>query len=523
MGRKQAGRTLSHAEIEQSSTQLRTNAAQTEGLLVRFDNATGPVEPYLGADLLAKKLYENLDPSCAYDQEFTRCQFESIAGRPWSLDSSSLLNVEANMKLRKSVIQRYLDPTCWFLTTSVTMQPADISQARRLNDQLIPLAPIMMALTASSTIWNGILADTDARFNIGRVCLDNRTVDEVNSISQQNGPSRHHFSKAKLPSNGLYMSEDPRLLPEYNDTHLTFDREIKHQLEGDGMDERLAHHFAHLFSREPAVVFSNDIAMETPTEHLGLFDAFQSTNWHTVRFKPPPSLHQGDVGWRVEFRPMEVQMTDFENAAFAVFIMLLSRTILHFDLNLYMPISLVNENMETAHQRDAVNVERFYFRANPLLGSKLDATMPRSSETSSTDSHDMMTPEAVWNGAPESISTVDSESSTTGGGNSSSNTSLSSLSSGTNHVSAEQYNQKAPKSLKRTPPADAAPMDHIQTTKRSRCTSTVDGPGTNANTFDNSSTNNQERDFPTLPISTLINGPSSSSSASTSTSSPCFD
>jgi hypothetical protein len=38
---------------------------------------------------------------------------------------------------------------------------------------------------------------------------------------------------------------------------------------------------------------------------------------------------------------MEVQMTDFENAAFAVFIVLLSRAILSFKLNFYIPISKV--------------------------------------------------------------------------------------------------------------------------------------------------------------------------------------
>ncbi len=38
---------------------------------------------------------------------------------------------------------------------------------------------------------------------------------------------------------------------------------------------------------------------------------------------------------------MEVQLTDFENAAYAVFIVLLSRAILHFNLNLYVPISKV--------------------------------------------------------------------------------------------------------------------------------------------------------------------------------------
>jgi len=36
---------------------------------------------------------------------------------------------------------------------------------------------------------------------------------------------------------------------------------------------------------------------------------------------------------------MEVQMTDFENAAFAVFIVLLSRAIMSMNINLYIPIS----------------------------------------------------------------------------------------------------------------------------------------------------------------------------------------
>jgi glutamate--cysteine ligase catalytic subunit len=69
----------------------------------------------------------------------------------------------------------------------------------------------------------------------------------------------------------------------------------------------------------------------------------QSTNWQTIRFKPPPP--NSPIGWRVEFRSMEVQMTDFENAAFAVFIVLLSRAILAFSLNFYIPISKVRTDI----------------------------------------------------------------------------------------------------------------------------------------------------------------------------------
>lgn len=40
---------------------------------------------------------------------------------------------------------------------------------------------------------------------------------------------------------------------------------------------------------------------------------------------------------------MEIQLTDHENAAFAIFIVLLTRAILSYGLNLYIPISKVSD------------------------------------------------------------------------------------------------------------------------------------------------------------------------------------
>jgi glutamate--cysteine ligase catalytic subunit len=63
---------------------------------------------------------------------------------------------------------------------------------------------------------------------------------------------------------------------------------------------------------------------------------------------------------------MEIQVTDFENAAFAVMVMLLSRVVLVFELNLYIPISSLEENMRIAQRREACPKERFCFRKNIL-------------------------------------------------------------------------------------------------------------------------------------------------------------
>ena len=55
-------------------------------------------------------------------------------------------------------------------------------------------------------------------------------------------------------------------------------------------------------------------------------------------------------------------MTDFENVAFVTFLVLLTRAILSFKLNLIIPISKIDENMKNAQKRDACRQEKFYFR-----------------------------------------------------------------------------------------------------------------------------------------------------------------
>jgi hypothetical protein len=57
-----------------------------------------------------------------------------------------------------------------------------------------------------------------------------------------------------------------------------------------------------------------------------------------------------------------VQLTDFENAAYVCFVVLLSRVIISFRLTFLVPISKVNENMKRAQQHDAVLKQKFWFR-----------------------------------------------------------------------------------------------------------------------------------------------------------------
>jgi glutamate--cysteine ligase catalytic subunit len=251
----------------------------------------------------------------------------------------------------------------------VTFQARDLEESRYLYDQLAILCPIFLALTAGSPIFKGMLVDVDARWNVIAASVDCRTPTESGEsttpitlpgaeVPQRNfGPIR----KSRYDSVDWFMSNHASFKHEYNDVGTEFHEPTLQRLMEAGVDERLARHVAHLYIRDPLVIFSDRIDVDDTktTEH---FENIQSTNWQTMRWKPPPL--GAPMGWRVEFRPMEVQFSDFENAAFTVVIALCARVILFFDLSLYIPLSKVDENMKRSQQRDAVLKEKFFFRKN---------------------------------------------------------------------------------------------------------------------------------------------------------------
>ena len=107
---------------------------------------------------------------------------------------------------------------------------------------------------------------------------------------------------------------------------------------------------------------------------------------------------------------MEIQLTDFENAAFAVFTVLLTRVILTFDLNFYIPMSRVDANMQRAHSRNAAAKGKFFFRRHlaPLeegddgYGVKYASMFSRAVNGGANgDNGDI-----VSNGSPKSSSSV---------------------------------------------------------------------------------------------------------------------
>ncbi|KAJ3053715.1 hypothetical protein HK097_003566 [Rhizophlyctis rosea] len=284
----------------------------------------------------------------------------------------------------------YMDCMCFGMgccCLQITFQACSVEEARRLYDQLTVVTPVMLALTAAAPIFRGYLADVDVRWSVIAGSVDDRTAEERGLQPLKN--SRYRIPKSRYESISLYLSPGPNysggcsetdvespppggvssrptrggefFKDKYNDLEVPFDKEIYRQLIDGGVDEHLAKHYAHLFIRDPLVIFQ-ELLEQDDTASSDHFENIQSTNWQTMRFKPPPPA--SDIGWRVEFRSMEIQLTDKENAAFAVFVVLLTRAILSFDLNFYIPLSKVDENMRRGHGRDAVLGERFWFRRN---------------------------------------------------------------------------------------------------------------------------------------------------------------
>ena len=239
----------------------------------------------------------------------------------------------------------------------LTLQATHLEEARRLYDQLTPITPIALALSAASPIFRGLLTDRDCRWEVISCSVDDRTREE-------SGETRHlkesmfRIPKSRYESVSCYISRNGQ---KYNDLPLVFDKNYYELMVANKVDPAVARHVSHLFIRDPITLYKEKL--EQSDSEMDHFENIQSTNWQTMRFKPPPSA-DSPIGWRVEFRPLEAQTSDFENAAFVVFITLLSRVILAYKLNFLMPLSLVDENMVEAQKRDAVKESKFWFRSD---------------------------------------------------------------------------------------------------------------------------------------------------------------
>lgn len=185
----------------------------------------------------------------------------------------------------------------------ITFQAKDIDESRFMYDQLAVMAPIMMALTASTPLLKGRIADTDARWGIISESVDDRTpaergrADPKAPYEELAGKGQRRIYKSRYDSISTYIYQGAasdvlnpsiknglanRVLNSYNDIPVPIDEDVYKELRSADIDPALSQHIAHLFIRDPLVIFDGaveELDDESQTEH---FESIQSTNWQVV-------------------------------------------------------------------------------------------------------------------------------------------------------------------------------------------------------------------------------------------------
>lgn len=170
-----------------------------------------------------------------------------------------------------------------------------------------------------------------------------------------------HIIDAKLRSNvsPVYISPEGEPYQSY----MPGNSETQQELRSIGLDHNFAAHLSYFLRRDPLLLERDHLGAHGSDDTYHFRSSYRCS-WPHVRLKFP----EGEAsGWKVEFRPMEVQLTDFENAAFIVFLVLLRHAMAHYMVQLYIPMHCVVENMQTAVKRNAVTTEEYWFRASGPL------------------------------------------------------------------------------------------------------------------------------------------------------------
>jgi glutamate--cysteine ligase catalytic subunit len=244
----------------------------------------------------------------------------------------------------------------------VTFGVANLTQARWLYDQFHIFTPLFLALSGSMPFYKGKLLDSDTRWEFLCQAVDDRT-------QRERLPGG--IVRSRYGSIGLFLSADKKNLNIYNDSKRTLNKwarkylKAQAKLQGLHLDTKLLDHFAFLFVRDNLCVFSAVAENEPNINETKLFEAIQSSNWNDVRFKPPPNL-DSKIGWRVEFRSIDVQVTPEQTFLFTHAVQILSRILIkmHDDLNFYIPITKIDENFRRASLIGAATEQKFFFRTN---------------------------------------------------------------------------------------------------------------------------------------------------------------
>ena len=219
----------------------------------------------------------------------------------------------------------------------VTISASDYKKACWINDQLIPLGPLMLALTAATPAVNGKMIDSDTRWYVHGELTDDRNAQQRND--ERGIPPR-------ISTATHYLQNDAM-----NDRNIHAPAQFVESLIKAGLENAAAEYFAHVLTRNALLDTTGKESDDALRGHLTTFCPH-------VRIKIP----EDKIPWRVEFRPMECQPSDFENAAFAVSLVMIQQAVLS-KIDIQIPMTTIEENMKKANMKNAVLEQEFWFFA----------------------------------------------------------------------------------------------------------------------------------------------------------------
>ena len=156
----------------------------------------------------------------------------------------------------------------------VTFQCESLEQTCHLYDQLTPLGPIIMALSASSPIWRGYLSEIDCRWNVFKLAYDDRTKEELGLEPIKE--NRRVLKKCRFDATDVYLSREGS---RYNDFEFDKDDKIHEQLMNENIEEGVANHFSNMFTRDPIALYKEAITEDDDELNTLSFDIFNSSNY----------------------------------------------------------------------------------------------------------------------------------------------------------------------------------------------------------------------------------------------------
>lgn len=244
---------------------------------------------------------------------------------------------------------------CYQLTIGCSSFNAALFQ----YDQLIPLTPIINLLSGSSPIFKGKLSNWDLRYNLVGQLVDCRKPEELDPKSS------YYNYKSRYSSVYSYISENVYIQDHHNDyPKFPINKDYLNDLIDHGFKPRIAEHICNLFVKDPILIYEKKILINDPHD-MSHFINLQSTNWNSLRFKPPVPSDNDDC-FKIEIRSADLQLTPYENAALSTFVIIYSQLIVNYDVNFIIPILLVDKNFDNSHVMNSILDSKFYWRTNSI-------------------------------------------------------------------------------------------------------------------------------------------------------------